>query len=484
MHPFDHAPSSVWRHFERICAIPRPSRHEGQLRGAIRDWARSRALSVETDSTGNLILRKPASPGREHLPGVILQGHLDMVCEKNTGTRHDFLTDPIRPVLRDGWLIAEDTTLGADNGIGVALALAALEDLSLAHPPLEVLLTIDEETGMTGANGLEPGRLQGRYLINLDTEDWGEVYLGCAGGVDVVVDHDFEAVEPPTGYLACRLTVGGLQGGHSGVDIHLERGSAITLLLRALAALGPHGFILSSIDGGTARNAIAREAMALGYLPDGAMATASATIDSLASAFRSELAGTGDMPAMALRAEVHPPGPVLGARDQERLLAALRAAPQGVQRMSQVVDGVVESSDNLGVLRLHDGHLDAVFLVRSLQDSTGSALAESLCGLFALIGARATLSGAYPGWSPEPGSTLLSCFHQVFTRRFGHSAQEKVIHAGLECGIIRAKYPTMEMISFGPTIRGAHAPGERLEVATVEPAWLLLTDLLQELPGS
>ncbi|MCB1954795.1 MAG: aminoacyl-histidine dipeptidase [Rhodocyclaceae bacterium] len=483
MSPFDHEPRPVWQHFEQICAIPRPSRHEGALRDAIVAWAERKGIDCEVDTTGNLILRKPASRGREGLPGVVLQGHLDMVCQKNAGTGHDFLRDPIRPVLRDGWLIAEETTLGADNGIGVAMALAVLEADGIAHPPLEVLLTIDEETGMTGAHGLAPGLLEGQLLINLDTEDWGEVYLGCAGGVDVHVNHGFEAFEPTAGLQPCRVEISGLQGGHSGVDIHLERGSAIVLLARALEELAKDGFVLAAIDGGTARNAIAREASARGYLPEGSFAAARARIAALGETVLAELEGTGDRPGILLHAASGPTGRILAPADQARLIATLRAAPQGVERMSQSVPGVVESSDNLGVLRLDEGRLEAVFLVRSLRDSACRDLADRIAGLFALIGAEARQSGAYPGWTPDPSSPLLACFHRVFERRFGFRAAEKVIHAGLECGIVLAKYPAMQMISFGPTIRGAHAPGERLEIATVAPAWEMLVDLLQELPG-
>ncbi|WP_168735224.1 aminoacyl-histidine dipeptidase [Pseudothauera rhizosphaerae] len=476
-------PAAVWRHFATLSRIPRMSGHEQVLRDEIAGWARQHGLGVAVDATGNLVISKPATPGREDRPGVVLQGHLDMVCQKNAASTHDFSRDPIHAELRDGWLVADDTTLGADNGIGVALALAALEAGDIAHPSLEVLLTVDEEAGMTGARGLRAGALRGRRLINIDTEDWGEFYLGCAGGADVVVDAPLESEAAPAGWQALRVTVEGLKGGHSGVDIHLQRGNAIKLLVRVLHGLAADGvpFALAAMEGGTARNALPREAGALILVPDGNGAGLRQALTRTAAEIAEELAGVDD--GFALRAEPDPARPehVPDAATARRVLAALHAAPHGVRRMSTRVAGVVETSDNLGVLRLDAQRLQATLMVRSLLDAGTRALADEIVALFDLAGLPASVSEPYPGWAPNPDSALLASFLQVYRREFGGEAAVKVIHAGLECGIFTATWPDMDMISFGPTIRGAHAPGERVEVESVGRAWRLLAAALAEL---
>ncbi|QDF96424.1 cytosol nonspecific dipeptidase [Azoarcus sp. DD4] len=478
-------PAAVWRHFATLCRIPRMSAHEQALRDEIAAWARQRGLGVAMDATGNLVLSKPATPGYEDSPGVVLQGHLDMVCQKNAASRHDFLHDPIRAELRDGWLVADDTTLGADNGIGVALALAALEADDIAHPALEVLLTVDEEAGMTGARGAQAEALRGRRLINIDTEDWGEFYLGCAGGADVVVDAPLESVPAPAGQQALRLLVDGLKGGHSGVDIHLQRGNAIKLLVRALQGLAGAGlpFALAGIDGGTARNALPREACALILVADGKAQALQQALARIAADIADELAGVDDGFRLRAEPDAAQPARVLSDAAARRALAALHAAPHGVRRMSTRVAGVVETSNNLGVLKLDADRLQATLMVRSLLDAGTRVLADEIVGLFGLAGMAATVSEPYPGWAPNPDSGLLALFQQVYRREFGGEAAVKVIHAGLECGIFTATWPDMDMISFGPTIRGAHAPGERVEVASVERAWRLLVAVLAAMPS-
>lgn len=475
-------PSAVWRHFDRLCATPRASGAEGAIREAIRAWAAGLGIEQQVDTAGNLLLRKPASRGREHLPGVILQGHLDMVCQKNGASAHDFRRDPIRPRLADGWLIADETTLGADNGIGVALALAALECRDLAHPPLEVLLTVDEESGMSGARGLAAGLLRGRYLINLDTEDWGQFYLGCAGGLDLVASREFTTEPAPVGSCGRRLRVGGLLGGHSGVDIHLERGNAIQLLARALDALAPLGVRIERLSGGNARNALPREAEANLWLPAEQAGTLAAKVIELESLFHDQFAAARERPEMRLETLPAAQARVLASVDQQALLRALLALPHGVLRTSRNLPGVVETSDNLGVASLEAGRFEAVLMVRSLLDSGCDELARKIEAVFELIGACTARRGAYPGWAPVPDSPLRDLCHRVFRRRFGHEAVDQVIHAGLECGLLGARYPQLEMISFGPDIRGAHAPGERVEVASVGRAWDFLVDLLAALP--
>ena len=478
------SPRPVWRHFQTLCEIPRASKAEGPLRQALQAWARARGLATHTDAAGNLLIKKPASAGREGYPAVVLQGHLDMVCQKNSGTAHDFEHDAIAPALKDGWLIAENTTLGADNGIGVALALAVLEADNLAHPPLEVLLTVDEEAGMGGARGLAPELLQGRYLINLDTEEWGQLYVGCAGGIAVNVSYATASEPLPDGWRTVQLTLDGLIGGHSGVDIHRGRGNAIKLLVRALRELPEDGsWRLSSLAGGNARNALPREATAiLAVAPENIGAIEEAVAASAATLAR-EFDASEENLSLRVTEAAAPAAQLISEADQRALLAALNAAPYGVKTMSQQLPGVVETSNGLGVLSMSDGVVRANFMVRSLVDSRARALAREIADLFALIGADCVISGGYPGWTPDPDSPLLALAQRVYAREFGAEAALQVIHAGLECGIIGAKYPGLEMISFGPTIHGAHAPGERVEVASVELSWKLLTAILAALPA-
>lgn len=479
------SPHPVWRHFQTLCDIPRASKAEAQLRQALDAWAQARGLATVTDAAGNLLIRKPASAGRERYPGVILQGHLDMVCQQNEGNAHDFARDAIAATLKDGWLTAENTTLGADNGIGVALALAVLEADDLAHPPLEVLLTVDEEAGMGGAQGLEPGLLQGRQLINLDTEEWGQLYVGCAGGIDVNVSYATASEPLPAGWRTVQLAVSGLGGGHSGVDIHRGRGNAIKLLVRALRELPEGGhWRLASLAGGNARNALPREAKAtLAVAPASHAAIEQAVAVSAATLAR-EFADREQRFALHLGEAPAPVAQVMAEANQRALLAALNAAPHGVKAMSHKLPGVVETSNNLGVLAMADHLVRANFMVRSLTDSAALAQAREIADLFALIGADVATSDGYPGWAPAASSPLLALTQRVYAREFGADAALQVIHAGLECGIIGAKYPGLEMISFGPTIHGAHAPGERVEVASVDRCWQLLTALLAALPAN
>ncbi len=473
-------PATVWTHFSTLCEIPRVSKAEGRLCEHLRAWATARGLHAAVDAAGNLIVKKPASPGREGAPGVILQAHLDMVCQKNADSDHDFYADPIRPVLRDGWLLAEKTTLGADNGIGVALMLAVLEDDSLRHGPLEVLFTVDEEAGMGGAHGLAAGALQGRLMLNLDTEVWGEFYLGCAGGMDVNVERPGQPEALPAAYQACRIDLRGLRGGHSGVDIHEERGNAIKLLVRVLRALEREFPLrLAALHGGSARNALPREAFAIIALPAEAAAGLAAHLSRWQDILRQELLGVDD--GLVLASSPAEVGEVMSAAEQEIWLASLHAAPHGVRRVSRQVPGVVETSNNLGMVDVHPNGGSCNFMVRSLLDSGAVALADEICSLWALSGTKAEKAGHYPGWAPNPASALLGLCQSVYKRDFGEDSAVQVIHAGLECGIIGAKYPGLDTVSFGPTIYGAHAPGERVEVASVERCWRLLRAILQEI---
>jgi len=487
----DLQPRAVWAHFATLCAIPRLSYREAELIEHLIGWAQSRGIVAVVDGAGNLILKKPASPGCEDKPGVILQGHLDMVCQANAGTQHDFTRDAIDAQVRDGWVVAEHTTLGADNGIGVALALAALEDPGLIHPPLEVLLTVNEECGMDGARGLAPGTLRGKTLINIDTEEWGHFYLGCAGGVDVEVRHECAQQALPAGYVNMRMEVSGLRGGHSGIDIHLGRGNAIKLLAEALRDLSAHTDIrLIEMNGGTARNAIPREAMAVFAVPQADAAQLESLVTQKHQAWRQRFAEADANVALAIHVhdvsvgrasarQIRLKPDLQGA--QHRLFDFLNAVPNGVARASDAFPGVTDTSSNLGVLALGQGAFKATFKVRSLHDARADALADELVAHAAAHGLQACKDGAYPGWTPNPSSDLLALCQRVYTAQFGRPASLQVIHAGLECGLLAASHPHLDMISFGPDIRGAHAPGERVEIASVARCWTLLKAVLQAL---
>ena len=477
----DLQPTIVWQHFATLCRIPRQSKQEAALRSHLQHWAQARSLQTVVDTAGNLIIRKPASAGYETAPGVVLQAHLDMVCQKNAGSTHDFARDPITTVIQDGWVQAPDTTLGADNGMGVAMILAVLEDSTLQHGPIEALLTVDEEAGMGGAHGLQPGLLQGSLMLNLDTEEWGEFYLGCAGGADVNVERPGQAIACPPDHATVRITLNGLRGGHSGVNIHEGRGNAIKLLVRVLADLSPrYGVQLAQLQGGTARNALPREAFATVTVPADQLSAVQAALANWHTLLQAEWSDIEPKLQLSIEATAAATT-VLSSAEQAIWLNSLQAAPHGVKRMSLRVPGVVETSNNLGMVDIQAQHGSCNFMVRSLISSGTQALADEIVSLFALSGTSATASGHYPGWAPNPASPLLAQCQAVYRRDHGHDAKIQVIHAGLECGLIAAQYPGMDIVSFGPTIRGAHAPGESVEIASVNQTWGLLRAILTEL---
>lgn len=473
-------PQPLWRHFRTLCETPRPSGHEAALVARLEQWADAQGLAYDRDAFGNLRLRKAATPGHEGAQGVILQAHLDMVAQANAGTSHDFTRDPIQTRLGDdGWLRATDTTLGADNGLGVAAALAILEDDALAHGPLEALFTLEEETSMGGALNLSEGWLEGQWLLNLDSEDRGEVYIGCAGGADVVVEAQLPSAPLGDDEVAVRLSLSGLRGGHSGMDIHEGLGNANRLLVRVLRALEGSEVRLVDYHGGTLRNALPREAFATLALSADQRENARARVAAMEEELRAELAGVDD--GLALMLGEADAAEALTAQASRLLVAALHVAPCGVERMSSAVPGVVETSNNLGVISLEAGRFHLCALVRSLRDSATADLAERFKALFELIGARVRVENAYPGWTPQPDSDLLGRFCRLHRERLGSEPAVKVIHAGLECGILGGKYPHLEMISFGPLIRGAHSPDERVEIASVAEFWTLLRALVEDL---
>lgn len=474
------SPQVVWRHFETLCTIPRPSKHEQQLRQHLKDWAEQRNLETYVDDIGNLIIRKAATAGKEQVAGVILQGHLDMVTQANRGTQHDFFKDPIRPILKDGWLIAENTTLGADNGIGVALALAVLESNDIAHGPIEVLLTIDEEAGMSGARLLKSGVLTGQWLFNIDTEEWGELYLGCAGSIDIEVQQPLEYEIAPTDLIYVDLLVSGLKGGHSGVDIHLGRGNANVILANFLNDfLTQSNGRLVEFVGGTARNAIPREAVATIAIKTEQLTELENAVAAVQKEWQIKLQGIDDQLQITVQQSANQINEVIILQQQKAWLQALATCLYGIAQWSSALADVVETSNNIGVVKLTKDEAKTLIMVRSMVNQEALTFAQNIQQHFANFEIQSELTPLVSGWTPNPDSAALKCLQQAYQSAFEIEPNLKVIHAGLECGIIAEHYPDLQMVSFGPDIQGAHAPGERVKVDTVEKCWKLLVTALE-----
>ncbi len=476
------SPQVVWQHFETLCTIPRPSKHEQQLRQYLKAWAEQRNLETYVDDIGNLIIRKAATAGKEQVVGVVLQGHLDMVTQANRGTQHDFFKDPIQPVLKDGWLIAENTTLGADNGIGVALALAVLESNDIAHGPIEVLLTIDEEAGMSGARLLESGVLTGQWLFNIDTEEWGELYLGCAGSIDLEVGQPLEYEIAPENLIYVDLLVSGLKGGHSGVDIHLGRGNANVILANFLNDYLAHsnGRLVEFI-GGTARNAIPREAVATIAIEIDQLAGLEKVIEVTQAEWQQKLNGVDEQLQITAQQNTNQINEVVTLHQQQAWLKALTTCPYGIAEWSSTLPDVVETSNNIGVVKLTKDEAKTLIMVRSMVNQEALTFAQNIQQHFANFQIQSELTPLVSGWTPNPDSAALKCLQQAYQSAFKIEPNLKVIHAGLECGIIAEHYPDLQMVSFGPDIQGAHAPGERVKVETVEKCWKLLVTALESI---
>ena len=475
-------PKALWNHFYCLTQIPRPSGHEEAVRAYVVSVATRLGLEWLVDEAGNVIVRKPASAGMESRLGVVLQAHLDMVPQKNAGTEHDFATDPIDAVIDGEWVRARGTTLGADNGIGVAAALTALESGDLRHGPLEALFTANEEAGMTGALGLQPGVLEGEILLNLDSEDEGELFIGCAGGLDGSMRFEYSGEPVPSGYVAIEIRVSGLRGGHSGLDIHLGRGNANKIMNRLLRmGRERHGLRLASIDGGSLRNAIPRESSALVTVPSAGKAAFLDELQALAVSIANELAEVD--PGLCVEAvQAALPAAVIDDSVVQRLLDAVEACPNGVHRMSAEMVGLVETSNNLA--RVHsDGRAVSVeCLLRSASADGMRELADALARVAERAGTAAAFDHGYPGWKPNPASPILNCMMEVYRNRFGKTPEIRAVHAGLECGIIGAAYPRLDMISFGPTIRHPHSPDERVDWKSVQQFWKFLAATLEEVP--
>lgn len=475
-------PQPLWQWFAQICAIPHPSKHEQALSQHIQAWAKDKGLALIEDKVGNLIIKKPATPGMEKCKTVVIQAHLDMVPQKNADKVHDFTKDPIEAYVDGDWVKANGTTLGADNGIGMASALAILASDDIKHGPLEVLLTVDEEAGMTGAFGVEPGMLDAEILINTDSEQEGEIYMGCAGGVDAefTVPVQWQAVTD--GVQAFNLSISGLKGGHSGVNIHLGRGNANKLLARFLADNAAHlDLTVAAFNGGSLRNAIPREASVTLTVPAAQRAQLQQQVAQFETLLKQELAAVEPTLKLSL-VETTMPQQVLTTVTQCALINLLNVCPNGVMRMSDEVAGVTETSLNMGVITTKDTSVQVLCLIRSLIDSGREQVQSMLSSLAQLAGANVVFSGAYPGWKPNPDSPVMAIVNQTYQDIYHKEPVIMVIHAGLECGLFKKPYPEMDMVSIGPTIRFPHGPDEMVNITTVGQYWQLLLAVLERIP--
>ena len=476
-------PRSIWSHFAGIANVPRPSKHEDRIVAWVEELARERDWEVRKDDIGNLVLVVPATPGHEGAPTIVIQGHLDMVCEKNKDTEHDFMNEPIRTRIDGDWVYGTGTTLGADNGIGVAAGFAAATDPDVVHGPLELLLTLDEETGLTGAKNLDASMITGRTLLNLDSEEDGVIYVGCAGGADIHLSLPATHEARAAGLEPHLLEITGLRGGHSGLNIGENRGNAVKLLARILHSTieADVPFQISRIAGGDKHNAIPREAEAIVWLDVDARARLDGIVACMLEGYRVELAGADDGLSIQLRSCEDDGVAVLNLDSRNRLVRLLMSLPHGVLAMSRDIAALVETSNNLAAVR-HDG--SSVTILTSSRSSVMSSLQSVLDGIVAsgkLAGFDVEVEVGYPGWKPDLASPVLAVVRDVYTELWGKPAEITAIHAGLECGLIGERIPGMDMVSFGPQIEGAHSPEERVHVPSVARFWDALKEVLARL---
>ena len=472
-------PQIIWKNFSALNSVPRPSKKEEKVIAFIKNFGENLNLETIVDEVGNVIIKKAATAGMEDRKAIVLQSHLDMVCQKNNDIEFDFETQGIQMEIDGDWVKAKGTTLGADNGLGVASIMSILESNDIAHPALEALFTIDEETGMTGAIGLKPGQLEGEILLNLDTEEDDEIDIGCAGGVDVTASQKYD-LEEAKGQIV-KITVKGLQGGHSGMDIHKGFGNANVILARLLyTGLYNQNIQLISVDAGGLRNAIPREGNVVLSVRnsvefiDGANSLKASILEELASIEKD----------LHINIETYSsPEKAISVEDSKKIILALKSAHNGVYRMSPDVADLVETSNNIARVELKNGELKILNLSRSSIESGKYAVAEQLKSVYELAGMNVEFGGSYPGWKPKPGSEIVQIMEKIYENRFGDKPQVVACHAGLECGIIGANYPDMEMVSFGPTIRGAHSPDERANIPSVQKFWGFLKEILANIPA-
>ena len=475
-------PESLWKNFYELTQIPRPSKKEEKVRAFLKKFGEDLGLETIVDEIGNVIIKKPATEGMENRKGIILQGHMDMVPQKNADTEHDFEKDPIDAYVDGEWVTARGTTLGADNGMGVAAAMAVLEATDIEHGPIEALMTMDEETGMTGAENLKPGLLDGDILLNLDSEDEGELYIGCAGGIDTVGEFKYTEEDVPEGTVAYKVSVKGLKGGHSGLDIHLGRGNANKIMnVLLMKAADKYGARIADINGGSLRNAIPRESFVTVVVPEGEKENFEAYIKEFEEIAKDEFEEAD--PGLSIVAEpADLPAKVIDEKTQKNLFDAVAGCPNGMIKMSESVKGIVETSTNLAIVKSDGKKIEIYSLSRSLVDEDRDKIANEIKAVFEAAGAKARNEGAYPGWKPNPDSVILKEMKEIYNNKFGKVPEVKVIHAGLECGILGATYTNWDMISFGPTIRNPHSPDEKVKIDTVQMFYDFLLETLKHVP--
>ncbi len=475
-------PSIVWKYFSEILTIPRPSKKEEKIIEYLENFAKTNNLQYKKDKAGNILISKPATAGMQDLKTIVLQSHVDMVCEKNSDSQHNFETDPIIPIIDGEWVKAKDTTLGADNGIGVAIQLAVLASDNIQHGNIECLFTVEEETGLTGAFALEQDFFEGNILINLDSEDEGEIFIGCAGGKDTVASIKFEKKKPPRKQIPLNISVTGLRGGHSGDDIHKGYANAIKLLVRILYHLDQqYGFKLAYIQGGNLRNAIPREAFATIYVTHEKVEKVKEDIKLFYEIFSEEYKHTESNIKVEIKETEHTEF-IIDKRTQPKLLYSLYACPHGVISWSQDMPGLVEVSTNLASVNIKKNRIEITTSQRSSVDTAKSDIVNMVSSVFHLIKADVKHSDGYPGWKPNPKSEILKIAKRAYRDLFDKEAKIKAIHAGLECGLFLEKYPELDMISIGPTLRNVHSPDEKLHIISVEQFWKFLLEILKNIP--
>lgn len=475
-------PTALWNHFADLNAVPRPSKKEERVIQFIKMFGEALKLPTTVDDIGNVIITKPATSGMEHKETVVLQSHLDMVHQKNGDTNFDFDTQGIEMYVDGDWVKAKGTTLGADNGIGVAAIMALLSSKDIPHPALEALFTIDEETGMSGALAFEGGLLEGNIMLNLDTEEDNELTIGCAGGIDVTAIGTYPSVKP-THTAAFRLKIKGLTGGHSGMDIHKGRGNANKLMNRCLFNLVQDAHIeVAAIEGGSLRNAIPRESLADIVVSENNIAQIKQAIAQFQSILQAEYATTDPNVNISIDA-IDIPTQVLSVDFASKFLRTIYTCQNGIYRMSSDIAGLVQTSNNVARVVVKDGHYQILCLTRSSVDSEKTDLQMSLTAAFELLGAKVTYGGAYPGWTPKPSSPIVKLMSDLYMERYHEKPLVSACHAGLECGILGTHYPGMQMISFGPNIHGAHSPDERVQISSVQKFWGFLLETLVRIPN-
>lgn len=475
-------PQALWENFSDLNAVPRPSKKEEKVIAFMMDFGKKLHLETIKDEVGNVIIKKPATNGMEYRKTVVLQSHLDMVHQKNNDTVFDFDTEGIKMKIDGDWVKAEGTTLGADNGIGVAAIMAILQSTDIAHPAIEALFTIDEETGMTGAMGLKGGLLKGDILLNLDTEEDDEIDIGCAGGVDVTAFREYDEEETPQDVVAYKIAVKGLQGGHSGMDIHKGLGNANKIMNRLLFdGFENFGLRISELNGGGLRNAIPRESIAIVVIDKVQDEAFQFEFEQLVNVIKHELAVTEPNLSITLES-TNMPENVMELGVQEGILRSLYAAHNGVYAMSRSISDLVETSNNIARVIIKNGEIKILCLTRSSVESAKFDLANALRSAFELSGCEVTFTGSYPGWEPNVNASILKVLKEQYEKLFGEKPNVVACHAGLECGILGQNYPDMEMISFGPTIKGAHSPDEKVNIKSVQKFWKYLLEILKNTP--